>query len=170
MNTIDCFSEIKTKAKDLVPFLEDLTKFEKIPWQEHFGFKAIPIDTRWIGKESALDKIHKVHPIKQLGLLKVPKKSFYNWHVDDFRQSCINLLVSKDHHSYSVFGEHQNDYYHNNIIELNYKPLTYYLFNNQRKHAVINLDSKDRYLFSLYFEEETPYEVLQEKLKSDLVI
>ena len=58
---------------------------------------------------------------------------------------------------------------HINIIELKYKPYTYYLFNNQKKHTVLNLDNKDRYVFSLYFEEETSYEILREKLKSILI-
>ena len=68
-----------------------------------------------------------------------------------------------------MFGKRKNKYYYDNIIELKYKPLTYYLFNNQENHAVINLDDKDRYLFSLYFKEETPYETLREKLKTNLV-
>ena len=46
---------------------------------------------------------------------------------------------------------------------------TYYLFNNQKEHTVLNLDNKDRYVFSLYFEEETSYEILREKLKSILI-
>ena len=168
MKTSDCFSEIKTKANELVPFLEFLISLD-LPWKEHFGFEAFPVETCWIEREAALREIDKINPIKQLGLLKIPRKSFYNWHVDDFRQSCINLLVSKNHHSYSMFGKHKNNYYHDDIIELNYEPLTYYLFNNQEKHAVINLDNKDRYLFSLYFKEETPYETLREKLKDNLI-
>ena len=45
---------------------------------------------------------------------------------------------------------------------------TYYLFNNQKKHAVINLDKKDRYLLSLYFQEEASYQILQRKLRSTI--
>ena len=168
MKTSDCFSEIKTKANELVSFLEFLIDLN-LPWEEHFGFEMIPIENCWIEKETALQEIDKINPIKQLILLKIPSKSFYNWHVDDFRQSCINLLVSKNHHSYSMFGEHKNKYYYNDIIELKYKPLTYYLFNNQENHAVINLDDRDRYLFSLCFKKEIPYATLQEKLKNNLI-
>ena len=169
MNTTDCFSEIKTKGKDLILHLEYLISLKNLAWQEHFGFQAVQIDITWVKKEPALKQIDEIHPIKQLGLLKVPKKSFYNWHVDDFRQSCINLLISKEHNSYSIFGEHQNDYYYKNIIELNYEPSTYYLFNNQKSHAVFNMDSEDRYLFSLYYKNEQPYEIMCKKLRRFLI-
>ena len=169
MNPNDCFTEIKTKSNELVLYLEHLISSENLSWQQHFGFDVIFLENSWIQKELALNQINKIHPIKQLGLLRVKHKSFYDWHVDDYRQSCINCLVSKEHHSYCLFGEHKDKWYHNNIIELKYKPYTYYLFNNQKKHTVLNLDNKDRYVFSLYFEEETSYEILREKLKSILI-
>jgi len=163
MVSIDCFSEIKTKSNQLVTHLEHLISSQNLSWEEHFGFDAIPIDNSWIEKELPLKQIDEIYPIRQLGLLKVPNSSFYNWHVDKYRQSCINCLISRDHHSYSLFGEYKDENYHNNIIELKYKPYTYYLFNNQKKHAVVNLDSKDRYLLSLYFKEEISYEILRDK-------
>ena len=169
MISIDCFSEIKTKSNKLVLYLENLISSEDLSWQQHFGFDLIPIDDSWIEKELALQQINKIHPIKQLGLLRVKHNSFYDWHVDSYRQSCINCLISKNHHSYCLFGKYKDEWYHNNIIELKYKPYTYYLFNNQKKHAVINLDSKDRHLLSLYFEEEASYERLQRKLRSTLI-
>ena len=169
MIPIDCFSEIKTKSNELILYLENLISFKNLTWQQHFGFDVIFLDNFWIQKELALNEINKIHPIKQLGLLRVKFKSFYDWHVDDYRQSCINCLVSKEHNSYCLFGEHKDKWYHDNIIELKYKPYTYYLFNNQKKHAVINLDSGDRYLLSLYFKEEASYEILLKKLKSSLI-
>jgi len=169
MISIDCFSEIKTKSNELVLYLENLISSKNLSWEQHFGFDVVFLDNSWIQKELALREINEIHSIKQLGLLKVGNKSFYDWHVDDYRQSCINCLVSKEHRSYCLFGKHKDEWYHNNIIELKYKPYTYYLFNNQKKHAVINLDSKDRYLLSLYFNEETSYEILTKKLKSILI-
>lgn len=44
-----------------------------------------------------------------------------------------------------------------------YEPKTYYLFNNQAIHGVIN-KSEPRYMFSLYFENEINYQDLQVKL------
>ena len=81
MNKNSCFSEIKTKANGLVSFLESLINLG-LAWKEHFGFEAFPIETYWIEKEAALKEIDKIHPIKHLGLLKIPKKAFYNWPLD----------------------------------------------------------------------------------------
>ena len=166
MNQNDCFTEIKTKSNKLVLYLEHLISSENLSWQQHFGFDVIFLENSWIQKELALKQVNKIHPIKQLGLLRVKHKSFYDWHVDDYRQSCINCLVSKEHDSYCLFGEHKDEWYHDNIIKLKYKPYTYYLFNNQKKHAVLNLDSRDRYLLSLYFKEEASYKILRKKLNS----
>ena len=94
MKSIDCFTEIETKSTELALYLEDLVSSQDLFWQEHFGFDALPIENSWIKKELALSQIDEIHSIKQLGLLKIPSKSFYNWHVDDFRQSCINMLIS----------------------------------------------------------------------------
>ena len=167
MNPDDCYSQLFSHANEIVSFLRCLSTSTKLPWEEHFGFQAIPIDSEWIKKEHMLSQVNEVQPIKQLGLLKIPPKSFYNWHVDDYRQSCINLLISENfgRQSITVFGKEKNGYYHDNIIELKYMPSTYYLFNNQVKHSVLNLDDKDRYLLSLYFEEELPYEVVRDKME-----
>jgi hypothetical protein len=72
------------------------------------------------------------------------------------------MLISEDHHSHTLFGE---DLHNQNmkITELKYMPNTLYLFNNQAEHCVINLDGP-RYLFSLYFQQETPYEIVKNKL------
>ena len=169
MNPTDCFSEIKTKSNKLALYLEDLISSQNLSWDKHFGFDVIFLDSSWIQKELALKEINELHQIRQIGLLKVSSKYCYHWHVDDFRQSCINSLISKDHYSHTLFGEYKDVFYYNNLIELKYKPYTYYLFNNQRNHTVLNLDNKNRYLFSLYFEEETSYEILRDKLKSILI-
>ena len=169
MNPTDCFSEIKTKSNELAIYLEDLISSQNLSWHEHFGFDVVFLDSSWIQKELALKEINELHPIRQIGLLKVSSNSCYHWHVDGFRQSCINSLISKDHYSHTLFGEYKDEIYHKNIIELKYKPYTYYLFNNQKEHTVLNLDNRDRYLFSLYFNEETSYEILREKLKSTLI-
>ena len=87
MNPNDCFSEIKTKSNKLVLYLEHLISSKNLSWQQHFGFDVIFLEDFWIQNELALNQINKIHPIKQLGLLRVKYKSFYDWHVDDYRQS-----------------------------------------------------------------------------------
>ena len=73
MNPNDCFSEIKTKSNKLVLYLEHLIFSENLSWEQHFGFDVIFLDNGWIQKELALKEINKIHPIKQLGLLRLAR-------------------------------------------------------------------------------------------------
>jgi len=135
---------------------------ESQAWSEHFGFNAIELPMGLIAEDSALRAVHAVQPVARLGLLMVQASTFYKWHKDVFRQCCLNMLISEDHHSHTLFGE---DLHNQNmkITELKYIPNTLYLFNNQAEHCVVNLDGP-RYLFSLYFQQETPYEIVKNKL------
>lgn len=163
----DCFSALKLKAQELSLYLRGLIS-EELLWQEHFGFDCVEIDRRWIDREPALKAVHSLHQIRQLGLLRVQAKSMYDWHVDGYRHSCLNMLISENHNSITLFGRQRN-YVNKDITQLQYEPDTYYLFNNQMEHCIINLDG-DRYLFSLYFEEEIPYYQLKALLEENNVI
>ena len=96
-----------------------------------------------------------------LGLLRIPPNSIYDWHKDEYRLSAVNMLIKHDH-SHSLFAKSRDNYYIN-ITELSYQPYTYYLFNNQQYHSVLNFN-KPRYLFSLYFDKELDYTSLKELL------
>lgn len=159
MQQQDCFVPLAQKAEGIVDYV-NWTIDQELPWGQHFGFDAQPISRYWVEEEPALKAVNACNPIKQLGLLKVAPHSMYDWHTDEYRQSCLNLLISTDHHSHTLFGK-QRDHINKNVCELKYEPRTYYLFNNQIEHCVINLDGP-RYLISLYFEEEKPYQELKE--------
>jgi len=154
----DCFLPLQLKAEGVVDYIQWLIQ-QDLPWAKHFGFDAQPITDYWLDEEPALKAVHACAPIKQLGLLRVAPQSMYDWHTDEYRMSCLNLLISQDHHSHTLFGW-QRDRLNKDVCELQYEPRTYYLFNNQVEHCVINLDGP-RYLLSLYFQEEQPYEELK---------
>ena len=134
-------------------------------------FKEMPVDeiisglkfanSRWIDKDAGLTSLHKLYPLKMLGLLRIPPNSIYDWHKDEYRLSTVNMLIKHDH-SHCLFGKSRDNYYIN-ITELSYQPYTYYLFNNQQYHSVLNFN-KPRYLFSLYFDKELDYTSLKELL------
>jgi hypothetical protein len=157
-----CFCPLKTKAKSIVDCALTIVQ-DDLKWEEHFGFDAFELSLdSVIQLEPALKAVDDKHKIQRIGILRTHAKSMYDWHVDEFRLSCINLLISQDHHSHTLFGMQRN--YANKVItELEYEPNTFYLFNNQIQHCVINLD-RPRYLLSLYFEEEIPFIKLKEKL------
>jgi len=163
-----CYRQI-SKEPDLLLDAINLIQKEEQPWSNHFGFNAIELDPGLIQLDSALKAVNAVHPIAKLGLLMIKESTFYKWHKDTHRQCCLNMLISENHSSHTLFGE-DVDFQNMNIIELKYKPKTLYLFNNQEQHCVINLDGP-RYLFSLYFAEEIPYQMLEDKFsQADLLL
>jgi hypothetical protein len=161
----DCYCPLLAKATHIPDFVNTLLATH-VTWTEHFGFDAIELPDTFIEIEPALKETNKKHKIQRLGLLRIPENTMYDWHVDQYRLSCINMLINTDHHSHTLFGA-QKDYINKKIIELKYEPNTFYLFNNQMEHCVINLDGP-RYLFSLYFEEEIDFAFLKDKLQ-DLI-
>lgn len=167
MQASDCFAPLKQKAQELPSYLHELAHSNP-PWQEHFGFECVQISNDWIEKEPALKTVHSHQRIQRLGLLRIEGNSMYDWHTDSYRQSCINMLISPNHHSHTLFGVNR-DYVNKDIVELKYEPNTYYIFNNQMQHCVINLDGP-RYLFSLYFEVETIYPQLRALMEINEVI
>ena len=154
------YNQLSIKSDKLFDYLLNLPH-ESLPWSEHFGFDAFEIDLSWIDKDAGLTSLHKLYPLKMLGLLRIPPNSIYDWHKDEYRLSTVNMLIKHDH-SHSLFAKSRDNYYIN-ITELSYQPYTYYLFNNQQYHSVLNFN-KPRYLFSLYFDKELDYTSLKELL------
>lgn len=72
----------------------------------------------------------------------------YNWHIDTERSVGINMLLS-DVNSKCLFSENPNSVV-SEFEELVYEPNTYYIFNTQKPHSVLNFEG-DRYLFSVEF-------------------
>lgn len=160
----DCFTVLRQPARELSKHCLQLAADPKAHWTPHFGFQAMPLSKDLIGREPALLAIETVCPIGQIGILRMPDHWVYHWHRDQNRQSCINMLLSIDHHSHTLFGQSINRT-NMHCVELNYEQNRYYLFNNQIPHTVINLDI-DRYLFSLEFAEAVPYNDMRKRFIS----
>jgi len=158
----DCFAPLKQPACGLVKHCQRLVANPESAWLPHFGFQAMALHRDWITNEPALQAVDAICPIAQIGILRMPDHWVYHWHRDQNRQACINMLLSLNHHSHTLFGQSINS---NNMhcLELAYEPGRYYLFNNQIPHTVINLDI-DRHLFSLEFREPLPYAELRDRL------
>jgi hypothetical protein len=156
-----CFSLLRTPAATLLNHCQRLIANPERMWWPHLGWLASPLNLSWIDEEPALREVQQISPIARLGILRLSAQWVYSWHQDKDRQACINLLLSRDHHSHTLFGEPVNKHsitFH--AIELRYPPGRYVLFNNQIPHTVINLDG-DRYLLSLEFSDPIPYDVLR---------
>ena len=152
VDPFDCYAKLQGEADYLLHYSDWIIKHED-RWTDHFGFKAVELDRDvLLEEEPLLALVNFYNPIARMGILRVKPHNFYDWHVDEHRLSCINLLLSTEHHSHTLFGI-QYDHLNREILELKYEPKRYYLFNNQVQHCVCNLD-EDRYLFSIYFQEE----------------
>lgn len=157
----DCYVPLRLAAQGLVEHCQQLIEGKNSLWWPHLGWLATPLSREWIAKEPALQAVEHICPIAKLGILKMPDHWVYHWHRDQNRQACINLLISTNHHSHTLFGQSvTNTSMH--CLELQYEPKRFYLFNNQMPHTVINLDV-DRYLFSLEFDKPLSYPELKDQ-------
>lgn len=82
-------------------------------------------------------------------MLKTDPHQAYMWHRDENRGLSVNLLLTPGRCSHCLFDTPTNEY-NLYFTELDYAPRTFYLFNTQIPHTVINF-GEPRYLFSVEF-------------------
>lgn len=142
---VNLFAEIRGSSEVINGYFDSQIKYiGDREWINVFGFDAIKVKKQiWI-KESILKIVDEKFPIFDCGILRVNRNSTYNWHIDDERGVCINMLLSFDHLSRCLFSDNGK------LVTLNYKKNKFYLFNNQKLHMVENFQ-KPRYLFSIEF-------------------
>lgn len=93
----------------------------------------------------------------RLTLYKFPANQVYHWHKDASIGCSLNMVL-EEYNSHSLFSySDKANKYVEPIVELKYKPETWYIFNSQERHTVINLDDKDRILFTLIMPKGTNY-------------
>ena len=83
----------------------------------------------------------------------MPPKSHYRWHIDNNgnRQTAINLALNEFHDCKTIWRAPTPwvRRFNSEIIDLNYRPNTYYLFNTQEEHCVYNFGNTNRYLLTI---------------------
>ena len=149
----NCYLELPFSS-NITEQLEELSKsIDDDKWIEYFKFDALPLNNEQIiASDKFLKDLYSQLPFK-CGIVKLKSNTYYDWHKDDNRGVCINMLINNSH-SHCLFRETDN--VTGNFVELKYKIGVYYLFNNQVEHSVINFDS-DRYLFTLEFDKDKNY-------------
>jgi len=120
-------------------------------WGQYYNFMAVPVPREILRLDSFMVGLAKKRTF-HAGVLKMEPNTCYNWHTDTDRKTGLNMLLSDDGNSRCVFlaGEPGVVF---KTQELKYKPDTYYVFNTQIPHAVLNTE-KPRYLFSVEFLEK----------------
>ena len=148
IDSVNCYAEFIEKSTIINDYYHNLVKTDS-RWESLLGWDLKSISREIFLKEQLLAVINKQFPIKTALILKTDPYQNYQWHVDQFRGVCINMLLTPNVHSYCMFGIQKNK---DNVYfsELNYEKNSFYLFNNQMPHSVINFD-QTRYLFSIEF-------------------
>ena len=128
-------------------------------WQDYYNFQTVAAPEEIVSKDPQLVKLFATYPFIA-GIIKLTPNTCYDWHVDTRRGVSINMLLSANDHSHCLFAEAEGVQFP--FKELKYKPETYYIFNNQVRHAVLNF-GVDRYLFTIEFnapKEQLPFNQL----------
>jgi hypothetical protein len=140
-----------TVAQQLWQYVQSVDDWDGVDWHTFYlnipgpaareQFKADPVIAWFLNQGWGLN------------FTCMPPKSHYRWHIDNNgnRQTAINLALNE-------FDTCKNIWrapvpwvrrYNTEIIDLNYRPLTYYLFNTQEEHCVYNFGTSNRYLLTL---------------------
>jgi hypothetical protein len=119
-------------------------------WQPYYNFSAVQVPFDLAFKDPVIEAIGAKYPLA-MGIVRLDPYTTYDWHVDSRRGVCINMLLN-DVKSHCLFSVGETEATHG-FLELKYQPKTYYAFNNQVPHMVINF-AESRYLMSVEFEAD----------------
>lgn len=119
-------------------------------WKPYYNFNAVQIPFSLAFKDPVIEAIGLKYPLA-MGVIRLDPYTTYDWHVDSRRGACINMLLN-DVKSNCLFSVGRTEATHG-FLELKYQPKTYYAFNNQVPHMVINFE-EPRYLMSVEFKED----------------
>lgn len=142
------FHEIDTQSTFIQAYFAK--NLNKAKWQKYHDFNSWQMPNEVWEAEKPLSEINKQFKIKQAGVISINSNTIYDWHKDEKRGAAINMILQTNH-SHTLFKQDEGQVVQE-IKELKYKPNTFYLFNTQALHCVINFN-EPRYLFSCEFEE-----------------
>jgi len=125
-------------------------------YKEYYGFNVLIVPEQLIDNDKQLAALRKRYPFSA-GITKMEPNTVYNWHKDTNRSGTINMMLWNEE-SHCLFTQDAGARV-SQVEELIYEPATYYIFNTQTSHMVVNLDG-DRYMFTLEFVDNVTYENL----------
>jgi hypothetical protein len=131
---------------------KELLEFAKKPqsWEYYYNFKVIQAPVEILVQDPFLTELFRAHQFKA-GIIQLNPYVCYDWHIDSRRGVGVNMLLNAEIKSNCLFAKDEGVQF--KFEELPYKHNTYYLFNTQVRHTVINFD-QPRYLFTIEFLED----------------
>lgn len=140
-----------------VPFESSLSKdlfihaVDTMDWIQYYNFVVSPVPNEMLGQDDFLVNLGYRRKFRA-GVLRMDPNTCYNWHTDTDRRVGINMLLSDDGGSRCLFLDGVPGVVFK-TKELKYEADTYYVFNTQVPHMVLNT-TEPRYMFSLEFLDE----------------
>ena len=146
------YYELKVKDYN-EPELERIIASSQTEWFNYHNFLTALLPLDLLRKDEFYSQLYNKYPYRP-GIIKLPKYICYNWHKDDTRGVCINMLLSFKGHSHCLFAPDRIGLLDSHgFVELKYKPYKRYIFNNQMEHMVVNFE-EDRYVLTLEFMDD----------------
>lgn len=137
-------------------------------WTDYYNFKAVQVPLEILIKDPFLVALFRKYTYAA-GIVKLNPHSCYDWHIDTRRGAGVNMLLNFDGVSNCLFAQGEGAQFP--FEELKYQPDSYYLFNTQSKHMVLNFEAP-RYLFTIEFEADSTalsFEYLLAQVKNPAV-
>ena len=150
------FYKLKNKT-DLVDKLKRFIANPTVTWYSKNAFEVAVVPRFIIESDKvicALIDEFKAQP----AILKMNPMVFYRFHVDEFRNAALNLLVD-GWDSETFYGEPTSNEELMQITQLHYEPNCMYLLNTSIPHCVINKQNQ-RFVFSLGFNSPLTYDLV----------
>jgi len=135
-----------TVSKELLDFILN----DEGEWLNYYSFDGKFVPNEIYMKDKFFNWL-SFHYNFRVGITMLKPTSCYTWHVDERRGVSINMLLNPDVRSNCVFVDGTPNGLYFPIQELTYEKDTYYIFDTQTPHMVLNYDSP-RYLMSVEFE------------------
>lgn len=146
------FFKIKKPSSIITPYFRNNLSTITSSFQQYFNWASFEVPQEIWKKETVLSELDKAFEIERAGVISIEKDSIYDWHKDDYRGVSVNMVLECDH-GHTLFKTRPSKYQVEKIKELKYEPNTFYLFNTQIDHCVINFN-KTRYVFSCEFKKK----------------
>jgi hypothetical protein len=146
MDSSDFYIPLSRKCAIYSELLSFAQKVTDAGWGDTGGFMSIPVPHEIVDADPLLLAVKKVYRTRY-GLLCLPPNTCYPWHKDIERGAILNMPLNGHGKSSCVFTRKLEEGKYIEFAELSYEPQTYYIFNAQKQHMVLNYTEK-RYLFS----------------------
>lgn len=144
----DYFFEVNEPYTQLDKFTEHIkiAKFKILNVQDQIYIKP-----KWWIDDPFIQDIKKQFG-GEVNCFRLKSMTDYGWH-QDYQNACNLNMVVEEYHSHTLFSTGRLDNTLNvaKLIELKYTPNKWVLFNAQKYHTVLNLDTKDRILLTFNF-------------------